>query len=266
MSKIRLEKDYIIIEDKELQEKIDKIKLSSSFITSYLNSPADAILNKLFYDCIYNQSKYLDKGLFFHSVMERFFSIQYRNSTDCRLIASRLAPKYSLLDKEDQKTLIDNFLEFYPSYKTDEVAIINGKKGIEYCFYNKTLFSRPLKGFIDLALKDGRVIDWKTGKYNNEIPEDYAFQMSLYALASRELDCDFNTFQLVYPMSKKIVDVDVDLNKTCDTIKRMEDDLENSNYKYQLRPGQYNLWSKYLLEYDAFGELEFLKDITKYFN
>lgn len=265
MSKIRLEKDYIIVEDQELRNQIDNANLSATFINGYLNSPGDAILNKLFAKYTDNQSAYLDKGLFFHAVMEKFFSLDLRNSTDCRLIASRLAPKYSLLKEEDRTALIDNFLQFYPTYKTDEVDVINGRQGIEFCFNTKSLFSRPLKGYVDLILKD-KVIDWKTGKYNGEISEDYVFQMGIYALALKEVGYDINkTFQLVYPMTKNIVDVDIDLDATSDKIKRMEDELNNANYRYQLRQGTFNLWSKYLLEYDAFGNLKFTTDITKYF-
>lgn len=265
MSKIRLEKDYIIVEDQELRNQIDNANLSATFINGYLNSPGDAILNKLFAKYTDNQSAHLDKGLFFHAVMEKFFSLDLRNSTDCRLIASRLAPKYSLLKEEDRTALIDNFLQFYPTYKTDEVDVINGRQGIEFCFNTKSLFSRPLKGYIDLILKD-KVIDWKTGKYAGEISEDYTFQMGIYALALKEVGYDINKkFQLVYPMTKNIVDVDIDLDAISDKIKRMEDELNNANYKYQLRQGTFNLWSKYLLEYDAFGNLKFTTDITKYF-
>ena len=223
MSKIRLEKDYIIVEDQELRNQIDNANLSATFINGYLNSPGDAILNKLFAKYTDNQSAHLDKGLFFHAVMEKFFSLDLRNSTDCRLIASRLAPKYSLLKEEDRTTLID------------------------------------------LILKD-KVIDWKTGKYTGEISEDYAFQMGMYALALKEIGYDINKkFQLVYPVTKNIVDIDINLSATSDKIKRMEDELNNANYRYQLRQGTFNLWSKYLLEYDAFGNLKFTTDITKYF-
>lgn len=265
MSKIRLEKDYIIVEDRVLKKQIDNLNLSASFINGYLSSPGDAILDKLFDKYTIQQNSNLDKGLFFHSVMEKFFNLDLRNSTDCRLIASRLAPKYHFLKKEDRITLIDNFLDFYPTYRTDEVAMINGRKGIEFEFNVKSLFSRPLKGYIDLVLKD-KVIDWKTGMYQGDIPEEYAFQLGLYALALKESGCSINKkFQLVYPMTKSVVDISIDLNDTIDKIKRMESDLNSSNYKYQLRPGVFNLWSKYLLDYSAYGNLKFTTDITKYF-
>ena len=281
---IRVKENYLYILDEEIQKKIDKIKLSPSFVNSFLSSPGDAILNKFILPEIQLEEPiYFARGKWFHSIMEDFFKKPaYRRTYEDLKKSVSTATKEGnytfLLDDEENKNwlrmAIKNYKETWlPNAKNEKIAnlFIQGRQqiGIELFISGKLgNCKRQSLGFIDKIVEGEKgliVQDWKTGKkisnfnpdkkISDSNPFDYWRQQTFYSLLLEQNGAVIEGACLIFPCSEppQIVEVnqaDKDVRKQVihdfETVDKVLEESINNNYCFEFKKGLNNGWATFL--------------------
>lgn len=226
--KVTNEGVYILNED--LKDKINKKKLSPSFINAYHKSPGEAVLSNFIEpDLRTEEPIYFARGHWFHSTMEEHFQNPERSlktlKEDFRNV-TKGEPKYSKSPKEEEKNQYRELAQdnsnkewitqcligynkiakkenFYDKKVATLYNMGSQKSGVE--FFAQTKFSgtsNACLGFVDCIFEDEgglRIIDWKTGKYHKG-DEEYELQQTLYALMLENAGFKVSSAALVFPI------------------------------------------------------------------
>lgn len=233
--KILINEDGIKIIDEELMKKLNSKKLSASMLNSFLSSPGEWIIETYILPLIeYEETPHLIRGNYFHSIMEEFFSLPQEKRTDenlRKLTVKVFRDKYSQVGNEGAewvKTAIRGYLSMGFQPQQEVITTYKNKKnedklGLEYSVEGKFgNCQRNVKGFVDkmITTDDGIVIqDWKTGAkakdYDPNKPSgpdndfNYILQQTAYSMLLEADGFKIKTAELIYPIAKKVLTVDV---------------------------------------------------------
>lgn len=281
--KVRVVGNSIQVLDEEIRSQIDKKKLSASLVSSILNSPGDWVMSTYIEPlCIDGYVDALERGTWFHSIMEEFFKLEpeernFKNLASTALTVTK--EKYPhMMERQDNKDWLNKAIQGYKNTwldgaKDEKVAnlYLMGKSqlGLEL-FVNGTIGNakRQCLGFIDKIIegKYGLIVqDWKTGaKIHNFNPDkepsesnsfDYWRQQTFYTMLLEQLGMKVESACLVFPCSEPPQIVNVDCHRE-DVRNRVVSDFEKADsileecimndYTFPFKAGKYNSWATYL--------------------
>lgn len=278
--------DYNAIQilDDNLKHKIKNKGLSPSTVNKINSSIGDWIMSTFIEpDISKSDNILLDRGKWFHSIMEYYFS-NYNENERNEIALKESIKKVSLEqypyllkneeNKEWLKTIFSHFnKEWLEKTKKDKIACIymNGQqqKGIEL-FVNGNIGNckRIVNGFIDKLIEgeNGLIIqDWKTGKHienynpnkkiSNENRFDYWLQQTCYAILLEQKGMVIESAELWFPEPETptIITVDCNNNKIRDMViehfENAEKELNNcinNDFTFPFHKGKYNGWATLL--------------------
>lgn len=192
--------------DPKIRKQIDKLNISASTMNNFLRGPADFILDRYLLDDVSDKSAlHLDRGNWFHSIMEEFFRTTEPSERTLEALSKSKKMKKLLqygmeyTDKNGEKPYaylyedpeniqwiingINNYFKNMPEQKpeNEKVAVLSihgrpSEKALEF-FVRGTLgdYNRNCVAFIDKVIEgeDGLIIqDWKTGKNVEDFDPD----------------------------------------------------------------------------------------------
>lgn len=264
--------------DESIRKQIQSKRLSPSTVGKLLSSPADWVMSTFIEKYIKKEIDMVDleRGHWFHSIMEDFFAKkpEYRTSAELKASINLITKtKYPhIIKNEENKEWIKNgaakFVKvFLPEMQYDKNAKIylNGKTqvGLEF-FINGTIGNckRGINGFIDRLSEgdNGLVIqDWKTGKTVERFDEtkkisdsnnfEYFRQQIAYAILLEQKGFVVSHGELIYPFTelpeKVIINTDSQKyrEKTIADFENAEKVLEESianDFTFSFGRGRYN--------------------------
>lgn len=283
IKRLKVTQKGIFVYDPEVKKRIEKANLSPSFVGSWLDSPADAILSRYFEDdYLIEKPVYLERGSWYHSIMEETFKIpaEERVPKDLLLSANKVTKENKEYQKlgmiPEQKTWLSNALKGYISmpedqnfFKREVAEIFPQGQGIEL-FVNGKIGNaeRNVVGFIDLLVKGDEgmvVVDWKTGKcypYNPNEPIswrnsfDYWRQQITYTMLLEQKGLPVEAGCLVFPADRTPQTVWVDIfspdarQKTIEDYETADREIKtaiDSDHFYPFRETKWNNWGSYLI-------------------
>lgn len=273
----------IKIIDPEIIKKINSTKLSPSMVASMLSSPGDWVVGKFIEpDVTLDSLIFLERGSWFHSIMEEFFKLPVEERTRPALkqtIQKVSKSKYPHLIEEQEnrdwiiKAVSNYDKAFFDEDSKEKVAeiFLNGKlqQGIELFIMGKIGDAkRNCLGFID-RLTEGetglKVHDWKTGthidnfdpnkKISNSNSFNYWRQQAFYSLLLQQKGINVEEAALIFPCSnppQKILIPIQDERIIQQTIKDVEkcdkilDSCIENDYTFPFGAGIWNGWATYL--------------------
>ncbi len=232
----------ISIEDPEIMAKLEKKKISPSLITGLTEEcPAKWVASNFLLKDLIQETPVnaASRGSLYHRVKELFFREPKEERTRERLGEIK---KIVLMEEEfsffaeipEALQWLDNAIDSYYAMggrpeRVDVATIeLDGEEhlGLEvFVQGNLADASRPTLGFIDRVVHDSRkghegelvIEDWKSGakakewnpktKSTDGLAE--ARQQTIYALMLEEQGIEVGSARLIYPVAKKIVQVDV---------------------------------------------------------
>lgn len=230
----------IEIIDDELYKKVSNCNLSPSMANSFLDCPADWLLDKYILPKLEHEEPiYFARGTAFHKVMERFFTLSPAERVPARLgklTIETLKNDYPDLYKDSEsvewiKDAIRQYVRMGFNYQQDIIPNVemDGRKpkiGLELFVSGNFGTKHKVLGFVDkLTLQnteDGKpklvMQDWKTGKaIHNYTPGkpiswqnsfDYWRQQTLYSMMLEQQGIHVDDASLIFPVANGVVHVD----------------------------------------------------------
>lgn len=250
---VKVHNEGIEILDDELLNKISNKNLSASMVSSFLECPADWLMNSFILPLVdHKEPIYFVRGKLFHDTMEEFFKLdkEHRNpSTLSKTAMTTLQTKYKDLmeDKETiewMKRALKGYLEYGFEYKTVDVARIKKNEWSEPSIGTELFVrgklgntKREVVGLIDRldSLPDGtfRIVDYKTGgkiapfnpdvDINDNNSFSYWRQQLAYSMLLEADGYSVSEAFLEFPIAKGVVEVDLNNEKLR---KQVEADFE----------------------------------------
>ena len=262
-------KDYVKVLNEDIREKLKNKPMSASSVNTITNSPGNFILDTYVENEVKkNESIYIVRGHWFHSLMEEFFNNPNREIENLVLEdlvnISENNPQYSsqqdIRDFTKYKDLLYNGADFY--------WMAECIKGFKDIYYRENLDKTKdidteleiitdidgieVKAYIDAIFKDEegyKIIDWKTGRYH-ENNEDYHFQQTLYSLLYEKTQGKkIENAKLAYVKFGIMEDVILDRNKALDKLKKANEDFHkyiDDDYTFPFKEYKYDGWRKLL--------------------
>lgn len=281
--KVRIVNNSVQILDDDIKKEIDKKKLSASLVGSVLNSPGDWVMGTYIEPlCIDGYVDALERGTWFHSIMENFFQLEPQDRDFKHLSSVAVSvtkEKYPhMIERQDNKDWLNKAIKGYrdtwlANAKNEKVASVflmgEQKQGLELFVTGKIgNAKRPCLGFIDKLIEGnyGLIVqDWKTGaKIHNFNPDkepsesnsfDYWRQQTLYTMLLEQSGMRVESACLIFPCANppQIVDVDCHNNSVrqrvvadCEQADSILEECIKNDYTFPFKAGKYNSWATYL--------------------
>lgn len=283
--RIKVTNDGVYILDDEIRNAINKVNLSPSMIDSFLQSPADWVLDK-YIDPLVTKGEqiHLLRGKWYHSIMEHFFALPQEERTKKALIqcaneVTKNTEEYKSLpenleNQEWLKTALRGYTKaWFPNASQEKVANLfllgEVKQGLELFVLGKIgNANRQCLGFIDKIVEgtNGLIVqDWKTGKHITDFdpskpisdnnPFGYWRQQTFYAMLLEQYGAKVEQASLLFPCATIPQEVIVDHSneqvrqqviKDVEEVSQSLDECIQNNYFFPFKLGKYNKWSSWL--------------------
>lgn len=280
--KVKVTKEGVYLLDKKDIQSFNRLTLSPSTVDSWLQSPADFVLDKYIKPQLIEQEEvHFTRGKWFHSVMESFFHLEKAERTVYNLkklaIENLKNPDYITLAKDpESQEWIKEILKLYTRDflkmgQEENVAIlpIQGKptEGLELMVSGKLApTKRRCFGFIDKVVEGEKgliVQDWKTGRHvddynpNKRISTNNSFgywrQQTMYSMLLENEGANVEGACLIFPLANTIVNVNQNDPKVREQViadllqvdSEMTQAVENG-YFFPYKKGKWNHWSSWL--------------------
>lgn len=282
---IKVTNDGVYILDSNMKKEINKTNLSPSMIDSFLQSPADWVLDK-YIDPLVTKGEqlHLIRGKWYHSIMENFFALPEEERTKQNLIqcantVTKNSEEYKNLTDNDEnrlwlKTALKGYVNTWlPNANKEKVAQLflmgEVKQGLELFVLGKIGNSnRQCLGFIDKIIEgeNGLIVqDWKTGKHITDFdptkpisennPFGYWRQQTFYAMLLEQYGAKVEKASLLFPCAEIPQEVVIDHQSEkvrqqviddVEEVSRTFDECIQNNYFFPFKAGKYNKWSSWL--------------------
>lgn len=264
-------KDYVKVLNEDIRKKLKDKPMSASSINAIINSPGNFILDTYVEDEVKKkESIHIVRGHWFHSLMEEFFNNPNRKIEDIVLkdLVNVSEDKSLYSNKQNENDItrykdlfyggsdfywmaecLKGFKKIYYNEKLDKLEVVKTELEI-----NTEIEGIKVKAFIDSIFKDDdglKIIDWKTGKYN-ENNEDYHFQQALYAMLCEKVNNDkIECAKLAYVRAGIVEDVVIDREKALERVKQAYQDFNkymDNDYTFPFKDYKYDGWRKLLFD------------------
>lgn len=280
-----VENGNIKILSKEYQNEINKMRLSPSFINSWLSSPGDWAMEKFIVPEIQTEEPiYFARGTWYHKIMEEYYKLMpiertFDNLKKTTIKVTKEDPQFEkLLENKDNREWINNAVKSFwktwgEEFKNDKIAKIylmgQQREGLELFVNGKIGNSeRQSLGFIDRLVESHgglKVQDWKTGKHISEYDPnrpisaynsfDYNRQQLMYTILLEQQDLKVKSASLIFPCSNPPREVIIDINSQKDReqvikdVEQVDKELTeciNNEYTFPFKSGRWNKWATFL--------------------